>query len=86
MHPDQLFEVNGGNGLGDQLQQWWTTFEKVLAEQLGFDQHPMDPCVFILREPVSRLNELHDDVVGEPLANSSTHTSDFVNSSSPAAT
>ena len=44
-HPDQLFEVRGGYGLGDQPQQWWRTFEKFLAEQLGFDQHSMDPCV-----------------------------------------
>ena len=29
----------------------WRTFEKFLIEQLGSDQHPMDPCVFILREP-----------------------------------
>ena len=51
MHPDQLFEVKGGYGLGDQPQQWWQTFGRFLVEQLGFCQHPMDPCVFILREP-----------------------------------
>ena len=28
MHPDQLFEVKGGYGVGDQPQQWWRTFEK----------------------------------------------------------
>ena len=44
LYPDQLFEVRG-YGLGDQPQQWWRTFEKYLTEQLGFDQHPKDPCV-----------------------------------------
>ena len=39
---------------------------KLLIEQLGFDQHPMDPCVFILREPSSRWNELHDDILVIP--------------------
>ena len=38
------------------------TFEKFFME-LGFDQHPINPCVFILREPSSRCNKVHDDVV-----------------------
>ena len=63
MHSYQLFDVRGGYGLGDQPQQWWRTFEKLRSEHLGFDQHPMDPCVFILREPSSRWNKMHDDVV-----------------------
>ena len=61
-HPDQLFEVKGGYGLGDQPQQWWRTLERFLFEQLGFCQHPMDPCVFILRELSSHWNEMNDEV------------------------
>ena len=63
MHPEPLFEVRGGYGLGGQPQQWRRTFEKFLVEKLGFDQHPMDPCVFILRGPSSRWNKVHDDGV-----------------------
>ena len=49
MHPDQLFEVKGGSSQEkNHPQQWWRTFEKFLIEQLDFDQHPMDPCVFFL--------------------------------------
>ena len=62
MHPDQLFEVKGGYSLGDQPQQWWRTFERFLIEQLGFCQHPMDPCMFILREHSSHWNEMNDEV------------------------
>ena len=52
-HPDQLFEVVNGYGLGDQPQQWWRTFERFMIEELKFEQHPMDPCIFMLRETVS---------------------------------
>ncbi|CAK0795301.1 unnamed protein product [Prorocentrum cordatum] len=55
-HPEQLFEVVNGYGLGDQPQQWWRTFERYMLEELKFDQHPMDPCVFLLREPVTQEN------------------------------
>ena len=54
LHPDRFFEVRGGYGLGDEPQLWWKTFEKFLIEQQAFDQHPMDPCVFSLRERSSR--------------------------------
>ncbi|CAK0792131.1 unnamed protein product, partial [Prorocentrum cordatum] len=56
-HPEQLFEVVNGYGLGDQPQQWWRTFERYMLEELKFDQHPMDPCVFLLREPVTQEND-----------------------------
>ena len=36
------------------------------SKKLGFDQHLMDPCVFLLREPSSRQDELHDDVLVIP--------------------
>ena len=35
MHPDQLFEVRGGCGLGDQPQRWWRAFENFFAKKLG---------------------------------------------------
>ena len=44
-----------------------------LTEQLDLDEHPVDPCVFILREPSSRGSKVHDGgvttlsgVVGPP--------------------
>ena len=36
--------------------------EKFFIEQLVFDQHPIDPCALILKEPSTRWNELHDEV------------------------
>ena len=37
-----------------------------MPSEMGFDQHPKHPCVFLLREPSSRWNELHDDVLVIP--------------------
>ena len=54
LHPDQLFEVRGGHGLGNQPQQ----LEHFLIEKVGFDQHPMDPCVFFFREALESLDRV----------------------------
>lgn len=57
MHPEELYMVRNGYGLGDQQQQWWRTFERFMVNELGFEQHSMDPCVFIFREPVPASQE-----------------------------
>lgn len=51
--------------MGDQPQQWWSTFKQFLISDLGFEQHPMDPCVFMLREPVKpgQEHEMRDDKI-----------------------
>ena len=54
MHPDQLFEVRDAYGLGGQPQQWWNTFERILEEELKFDQRPIDPCAFFLSYRILR--------------------------------
>ena len=46
--PEQLFEVINGHGLGDQPQPRWRTVERLVVDELKFDQHPMDPCAFLL--------------------------------------
>lgn len=62
MHAEQLFEVRNGYGLGDQPQQWWRTFDHFPISELDFEQHPMDPCVFMLRKPVMQgMEEKLDD-------------------------
>ena len=48
--PTELFEVRGGDGLAGSA----SAVVKFLIEQLRFDQHPMDPCLFNLRERSSR--------------------------------
>ena len=47
----QLYEVRNGYGLGDQPQQWWATFRDFCLES-GLKQHPLDPCVFMMHEPL----------------------------------
>ena len=58
-------EVHGGHGLDDQLEQWWNSV--FLVEELKFDQHPMHPCVFVLRAHVYRAQ--HTGFQGELLMN-----------------
>ena len=46
----------GAYGLIDAPFLWYTAILEELL-RLGFDQSPFDPCVFILRDPVSRVPE-----------------------------
>ncbi len=50
-HPEQVYRVVNGYGGCDQPQRWWLTFQRV-AREIGFVQHPLDPCLFMLFEPL----------------------------------
>ena len=62
MHPEQIFEVRKRIRLERSSSAVVEDFWEFLVGKLVSDQHPKDPCVFLLREPSSGWNELHGDV------------------------
>ena len=56
-HPEQLYELVNGYGGVDQPQRWYSTFKRY-AEEIGFVAHPLDPCLFMLFEPVRSNKEV----------------------------
>ena len=56
---DTAWEMSLGSGGGFLINSTFSSWAN--------PQHPMDTCVFILREASSRWNELHDDILVIPL-------------------